>query len=217
MTAAERLEELLATLPDEWSEARLLVTIGDPSQVERAAALLASLAPGRTNGTFVVTVARGGVGGPSPEAARRVLERLDGDGIDARLSLPAQAPVRLRAAAAPPRASLARRFDELLSTLPSDWSDLYVEVELVSSAQIDRAALLLAPVNPFLDGRGPARFRFRVARRFGYGAAAQMARRALARLDEDGIRGEVRILRVVCEAAPVATQGPVWREGGRAV
>jgi len=44
-----------------------------------------------------------------------------------------------------------------------------------------------------------------------------MARRALARLDEEDIRGELRVLRVMCETSPVATQGPVWRELGRAV
>jgi hypothetical protein len=217
MTVGERLQEILGTLPADWSQARLLVTIGDPSQIERAAGLLASLAPGRSNGTFVVTLARSGVGGPSPEAARRVLERLDRDGIDARLSLPAAEAVPLRIPAPVRRVSLAERFDEVLATLPTDWSDLYFEVELVSSAEIDRAALLLAPVNPFLHDAGPARFRFRVARRFGYGAAPQMARRALARLDADDIRGDLRLLRVICEAAPVATQGPVWREDGRAV
>jgi hypothetical protein len=44
-----------------------------------------------------------------------------------------------------------------------------------------------------------------------------MARRALERLDEANIAGQLRVLRVQSETNPVLTQGPVWREGGRAI
>jgi len=44
-----------------------------------------------------------------------------------------------------------------------------------------------------------------------------MAGRSLERLDEEGIRGEVRILRALSDTRPVATQGPVWYVDGRAV
>jgi hypothetical protein len=60
-------------------------------------------------------------------------------------------------------------------------------------------------------------FRFRAARRFGYGAAPQMVARCLARCDEDGIRGAVRILRVLSDTRPAATQGPVWLLEGKTV
>ena len=60
-------------------------------------------------------------------------------------------------------------------------------------------------------------FRFRVARQFGYGAAPEMTRRCLERLDEEGISGGLTVLRVLSSTRPVATQGPVWRIGGRAV
>jgi hypothetical protein len=39
----------------------------------------------------------------------------------------------------------------------------------------------------------------------------------LARLDEQGIAGTLRVLRVQSSTAPVLTQGSVWREGGRAI
>jgi hypothetical protein len=100
--------------------------------------------------------------------------------------------------------------------LPPDWSDLYAEVELTSTDYLDRAALLLAPVNPARYGDTPG-FRFRVARRFGYGASPEMTRRCFERLEEEGVRGEVRILRALSDTKPVATQGPVWYVGGRAV
>ena len=64
-----------------------------------------------------------------------------------------------------------------LATLPSDWSDLYGEVELRSSRDLERAALALSPLNPSAAAGRPG-FRFRVARRFGYGASPEMTRRS---------------------------------------
>ena len=64
---------------------------------------------------------------------------------------------------------------------------------------------------------GPNALRFRCARTFGYGAAPGMAGRCLERCDEEGITGEVEILRALSDTYPVATQGPVWYVGGRAV
>jgi hypothetical protein len=218
VTLGERLDEILDALPDGWSEALVLVTIADASQADRAALVLASCTPGRAGSAFRVTVDRGGIGGPSPDAARRALDRLDAEGIDARLSLPGTAAFqvlpRREAAAAP---SLAVAWDETVAALPGDWSDLQGEVSLVSSADVERAALLLGPVNPFLHDGAPPVFRFRVARRFGYGASPQMARRALERLDEEPIAGSLKVLRVQSDTSPVLTQGPVWREGGRAI
>ena len=44
-----------------------------------------------------------------------------------------------------------------------------------------------------------------------------MARRALERLDDEGLSGRVRVLRVLSDTNPVSTQGPVWRVDGRSV
>ena len=87
---------------------------------------------------------------------------------------------------------------------------------VVSTDWLERAALLLAPANPARYGGKPA-FRFRAARRFGYGVSPEMLRRCLERLDEARIRGELRILRVLSDTELVATQGPVWYIEGRAV
>jgi hypothetical protein len=218
VTLGERLDEILESLPDDWSEVLVLVTVADASQSDRAALVLASCTPGRSGSGFRVTLARGGIGGPSPDAVRRALERLDAEGIDARLSLPGTGAFQLRprreTAAVP---SLAAAWDQTVEELPADWSDLQAEVSLASSADVERAALHLGPVNPFLHDGVPPVFRFRAARRFGYGASPQMARRVLARLDEQQIAGSLRVRRVQSETSPVLTQGPVWREGGRAV
>ena len=44
-----------------------------------------------------------------------------------------------------------------------------------------------------------------------------MVRRCLEHLDAEGIVGRVRILRALSDTRLVATQGPVWYVGGRAV
>jgi hypothetical protein len=218
VTLGERLRSILSGLPSEWSLVRLLLTVTEPSKADRAALILGPLAPGRTGSSFRLTVSASGEGGVSPAALERALDRLEREGIDARLSLPGSAAFQLREPLqAAPRRGLAESWDALVAELPADWSDLYLELELTSSADVERAALLLGPVNPLLhEGARPA-FRFRAARRYGYGAAPQMARRVLARLDEAGIGGTLRMLRVQSETAPVLTQGPVWRDGGRAV
>ena len=113
-------------------------------------------------------------------------------------------------------ASLARAWDDAVATLPPDWSDLYAEVELASTDDLEHAALALGPVNPARYG-GPRGLRFRVARAFGYGAAPGMTRRCLERMDEQAIPGTLRILRALSDTKPAQTQGPVWYVGGKVV
>ena len=153
--------------------------------------------------------------GPSPDVIRRLLARLDRAGIEGQLVLVAASEAE---GAAPPVEArpFVPAWEAELASLPDDWTDLYAEIELESSDYLERAALLLAPVNPARYGGKPG-FRFRVARRFGYGASPEMARRCLQRLDEEGTRGAVRILRALSDTRPVQTQGPVWYVGGRSV
>jgi hypothetical protein len=210
----ERFDQLLDDLPDGWAEAVVRTTVADPADGDRAAAVLGPLAPGRSGAVFSVRVSRSGVGAPSVDAVRRSLDRLEAGGVDARVTIDAgTAAVR----ADDERRPLAGSWDELLTDLPADWSDLYLEVELLSSSDADHGALLLGPVNPLLAGGARSAFRFRAARRFGYGASPGMVRRSLERLDGAGITGRLRLLRVMSETEPVLTQGPVWREAGRAV
>jgi len=207
-------ERIQAGLPADWSEARLALRLSGDADATRAAELLGPLMPGRVGREFRLYVVRHQPG-PSAGALARALGRLDDEEIRGTLEL-----LATDAVAAPPEAarhqSLAETWDALLATLPPDWSDLYVEVELTSSDHLDPAALALAPVNPSRYGETPG-FRFRCAREFGYGASPGMVRRCLQRLDERGIPGELRILRVLSDSKPVSTQGPVWYVGGKAV
>jgi hypothetical protein len=202
-------------LPEGWGDARLRLTVAEEGQGERAAALLGPVNPGRHGQTISFFVALRGAG-PSPELVRRLLQRLDREGVQGELGLVGTGDVAEAAPRAGERKTFVTAWDEQLATLPDDWTDLYAEVELFSSDYLEPAALLLAPVNP---ARYSAKhgFRFRVARRFGYGASAEMARRCFERLDEEGIRGELRMLHALSDTRPVQTQGPVWYLGGRSV
>jgi hypothetical protein len=213
VSLAQQWKRIQAGLPPGWSDARLALRISDESRLERAVALLGSLQPGRAGRELRVDAARRGAG-PAPAAIERALARLDAEGIRGDLELIGTGEATVPEQVALP--TLAESWDAAPATLPSDWSDVYAEVELTSSDHLDPAALAMAPLNPARYGDTPG-FRFRCARRFGYGASPGMVRRCLARLDERGIPGELHILRVLSATKPVATQGPVWYVGGKVV
>jgi len=207
------------TLPEGWSEARLQLTVSDPTHADRAAALLGPTQPYRSE-PQVLRFSSSRLGhAPGPDGIRRLLRRLDGERIRGTLELVASG-----AAPAPPRveqpaaeaSTLAESWDEAIAELPADWSDVHAEVELLSTDYLEGAALQMAPMNPLREG-ATSTLRFRAARTFGYGASPQMVRRCLERCDGAGIRGSVRVLRVLCDTDPVGTQGPVWYVGGRTV
>jgi hypothetical protein len=213
MALVDQWRALEESLPEGWGSARLRLIVSDRSRAERAAALLGPANPGRYGSFVSFDVARRG-GGPSPNLVRRLLARLDAEGFAATLDM-----VRVEeaaSAASAPKGSLAPEWQRLLEGLPEDWSDVYGEVELASSDHLERGALLLAPLNP---SRVPDRtaFRFRAARRFGYGASPEMSHRCFERLDAENIRGSLLILWALSDTRPVYTQGPVWYVGGRPV
>jgi hypothetical protein len=219
MALADRVEEMLRGLPRGWERARIELSVEEEDEADRAALILAPATPGRSGRTFTIYV-HGGTRrlAPTPDLVRRVVARLDTEGIRGRVRLAGheeapKAPAPTEAAAE--HASLVESWDALVRRLPPDWSDLYAEVELDSTDYVERGALLLAPVNPARYD-GAATFRFRCASRKGYGVAAGMARRARARRGE-GITGRMRALRVLSDTSSAFTQGPVWRVDGRSV
>jgi hypothetical protein len=210
----ESFARIQQRLPRGWSRAHLKLVVSDPSRSDRAASLLGPATPGRHGSELSFVTGRDG-GALGVEHIGRLLRKLDDEGIPATLNLVDVDEAETVAEAEPPT-TLFEAWDAALAKLPPDWTDLWCEVELTSSDYLERAALHMAPVNPssFGDGRG---FRFRCARRFGYGAAPEMVRRCLERCDRDGIRGTVRVLRVLSDTSPAGSQGPVWYVDGRVV
>jgi hypothetical protein len=208
-------------LPAEWTDVTLDVDVETASDRPRAASLLGPANPGRVGDALRLHVRRGG--GPASvgtDGVRRLFGNLDTARVWSSLRLVdvAHVPGTEEAAAAdaePETAPLAERWDAALATLPPDWSDVHAELRFHSTDYVPRAALLCAPLNPTSAGR--LALRFRAARRAGYGASQEMVKRCLERLDAEAIEGDFEILRVLSETRHVATQGPVWRVGGRSV
>ena len=160
------------------------------------------------------SVGRGGVGS-SPDLVLRLLARLDAEELDGRLALAGPTESAAQPGTSSRRAPLGSS-GEALEALPPDWSDVYAEVELDSSDYLERGALLLAPVNPARVQERLA-FRFRAARRFGYGASGGMTQRCFERLDGEGITGQVPRPAGALRHEAGLHEGPVWYVGGQAV
>jgi hypothetical protein len=204
-------------LPPDWETVALRLRTEQPDELSEAARILGPMSVGRAGDALALTVRR--AGGPAgPEAARRLLGRLDQARIWCLLEQQDVTVTEQREAepAAAERPPLAQAWETTLRELPSDWSDILCALDLDSSALLPRAALLCAPLNPTRD-RDRVRFTFRCASRGGYGVSVAMARRSLERLDEEGIAGKVTVLRILSDADNVATQGAVWLVGGKAL
>jgi hypothetical protein len=207
----DRWNHVEGALDPRWTEVTLSLAIKDDAARSRAAALLGPAGPGVGNKEIRFTVSTKGTG-IGPEATRRLLRLIDQERIVGRLELVET--IGLRPDPEQSRRSLAGAWREALEALPSDWSDLVAEIDLDSSADVDRAAVLCAPINP-MQSTGRTGFRFRSASRYGYGASSGMVGRCLARLDEAEITGRVRITRVLSDVHPVGTQGATFAVGRR--
>lgn len=202
-------------LPQGWEEIRLTLTTEQETELPRAAQLVGPMNPGRVGDTLVLHVRRAG-GAQGPQAARRLFARLD----EARvwcLLVEAEvvgAPTFAAPQVEPEHGLVVESWNAALALLPSDWSDLLCEVEVTSSDYLDPTALLCAPLNPTRDASRLA-FTFRCASRAGYGVSSSMAGRCFERLDEHGITGSARVLRVLSDTDNVHTQGAVWLVGGK--
>jgi hypothetical protein len=214
MSVAAQWSTLGSELPAGWSRVELRLELRDRESASRAAALLGPAQPFRAEPTVLrLTVARDGTA-VSPDNLRRLLRRLD----EARIGGELASVTSEQAAAREVRdvVPLAESWERALAGLPSDWSDLLCELELLSTDYVERAAVLCIQMNPRRDGIRPA-LQFRVAREAGYGVSPEMARRCLERCDGESIWGSVQVLRLLSDTKLVQTQGPVWIVAGRTV
>lgn len=214
MSLAGQWKALGSELPEGWSRADLRLELRDAETASRAASLLGPAQPFRVEPTVLrFGTARDGTAVGS-DAVTRLLARLDDARIGGTLTLAGSE----RAAAREERevTLLADSWAQALSGLPSDWSDLLAEIELLSSDYVERASVLCIQMNPRRDGTRTA-LRFRAARQAGYGVSPQMATRCLERCDAEQIRGSVTVLRSLSDTGHVGTQGPVWNIAGKTV
>jgi hypothetical protein len=200
-------------LPEDWSEVRVTLTTEQLSDLPRAAQVLGAINAGRVGRALTFEVQRSGAN--SAQKAAHLFRRLDDERTWCQIEASDVAVADVLAATSAREVRpVAGAWDEALAELPSDWSDLLCEIEIFSSALLDRTALLCAPVNPTRAGSRTA-FMFRCSSGAGYGVSASMARRCFERLDADGIEGVTRVLRVLSGTDMVGTQGPVWVVDGK--
>jgi hypothetical protein len=214
MSLVGQWRELEAALPEGWLRVSVQLEIRDPGVAAQASALLGPASPYRAQPTVLrFDSARDG-SAQGPDAIARLLRRMDDERIGGTLTaLGSEKAVALVVREFTP---LAESWDVMLAELPDDWSDLFAEIQLLSTDYIDRAAVLCIQMNPRRVGDRAA-FRFRAAHHAGYGIAPQMARRCFERCDAENIRGSIASLRVLSDTHLVSTQGPVWNLDGQTI
>jgi hypothetical protein len=88
--------------------------------------------------------------------------------------------------------ALAENFQEIVDSLPSDWSDLELDLRVEEDRYVDAAALLTqANVQPY--SHHDWHFRIVVAHHFGHAIAPEVAHAKLKLLDDAGIAGELAL------------------------
>jgi hypothetical protein len=91
---------------------------------------------------------------------------------------------------------LADDFQRILDSLPPDWTDLEVDLRIEDESRYVDAAVALSQVNAQVYSRAEWHWRLLVAHSFGHAAAAATVRGVLAKLDAEGIGGELRVAEV---------------------
>ena len=88
--------------------------------------------------------------------------------------------------------ALADTFQEIVDSLPSDWTDLELDLRVQEDRYIDAASLLVT-CNAQPYSRHDWHWRIIVAHQFGHAAAAPAVHGTLRLLDEAGIEGELAL------------------------
>jgi hypothetical protein len=99
---------------------------------------------------------------------------------------------------------LADTFNDIVSSLPSDWTDLELDLRVQEDRYIDAASLLVT-CNAQPYSNHDWHFRIIIAHQFGHAAAAPVVHQTLKLLDDNGIGGEL-VVREVREGRVEVTQ-----------
>lgn len=87
--------------------------------------------------------------------------------------------------------ALAEQFQEVLDSLPDDWTDLTLDLRLPDEERYIDAAVILTQVNAQPYSKADWHFKINVAHKFGHAAAAPAVKGTLALLDQEGIEAEM--------------------------
>ena len=103
--------------------------------------------------------------------------------------------------------ALVTDFDDIVETLPDDWTDLELDLRIFDETRYVDAAIMLVSCNAQPNSRSDWHWRLLVAHRFGHAAATPAVHAALKLLDEAGIDGEMAVREVRTGRVEVT---PMW-------
>jgi hypothetical protein len=103
--------------------------------------------------------------------------------------------------------SLAETFQQIVDSLPDDWTDIELDLRIFDEERYVEAATYVVVVNAQPYSKHDWHWRINVAHRFGHAAAAPPTHGTLKNLDEAGIDGELRVREVKQGRAEVQ---PMW-------
>jgi hypothetical protein len=105
------------------------------------------------------------------------------------------------------REGLADTFQEIVDSLPDDWTDLEFDLRLVDESRYIDAAVDLVTCNAQPYSHHDWHWRVLVAHRFGHAAAAPAVHGTLKLLDDADIAGEIAVREVRSGRVEVE---PMW-------
>ncbi len=88
-------------------------------------------------------------------------------------------------------ATLADSFQEIVDSLPDDWTDVSLDLRLLNEDHYVDASIFMTQINAQPYSRADWHWRINVAHRFGHAAAPETVRGTLALLDGAGIGAEL--------------------------
>jgi predicted alpha/beta hydrolase family esterase len=92
--------------------------------------------------------------------------------------------------------ALAADFREVLDSLPSDWTDLELDLRIEDESRYVDTAVWLSQVIAQPYSEAEWHWRLLVAHSFGHAAAAETVAGVMERLDAEGVAGELRVSEV---------------------
>lgn len=110
--------------------------------------------------------------------------------------------------------ALAETFQQVVDSLPDDWTDLEIDLRIFDEARYVDAAVYVVTANAQPYSKHDWHWRFIVAHRFGHAASAPTVHGTLQLLDDAGIDGEIAVREVRsgrAEAVPMWGRPESWR------
>ncbi|MGH2900094.1 MAG: hypothetical protein ACRDMZ_15575 [Solirubrobacteraceae bacterium] len=89
--------------------------------------------------------------------------------------------------------ALAGTFQQIVDSLPDDWTDMELDLRIADEQRYIDAATYLVTCNAQPYSRHDWHWRLLVAHRFGHAAAAEVVHGTLTLLDNAGIEGELAL------------------------